>query len=142
VLSRHGFDEPLWTVEERAWLEAIAERASAGDGTLAARYGELFVKAQDALAPPDEAQVTVAQYAELMVAIERASEPNKELERRKRTVASVLRLDRRFRERAASDPELEREIEERFAAERAKPIERSADESDEPEGAPTTEGGP
>lgn len=120
VLRRHGFDENRWLLEERGWLETMANRASAGDGTLVARYGELFVAAQDRLAMPDEADASVADYAELLVALEQSQDPALELEQRNTTLARWLRLDRRVRAQAAADEASKAELERLVAAERAR----------------------
>lgn len=104
VLRRLGFDEDSWTVEERAWLEALADQAKAGDGTQIARYGELFVTAQDRLGTAEEAALSTDQYVRLAITMETATEPNKELERHELRLAQWMRIDRRFQRRAMTDP--------------------------------------
>ncbi len=46
VLACHELDEHGWLVEERAWLERLAEAAAGGDVSLVVRYGDLFVQAK------------------------------------------------------------------------------------------------
>lgn len=116
VLARSELDEQGWLLEERGWLEAMAERAMAGDGTVAARYGELFVAAQDALAAPHEAERTVADYAEIAVAIEVSEDLPRELEDRKMRLAEWLRWDRRVRREAAENAAFAEDLEREMAA--------------------------
>ena len=118
VLERHTLDEDRWMLEERAWLETIALRAMAGDGTLAARYGELFVAAQDALASPGEDQRTVEDYANITVALEHTEDFSRELEDRGLRLAAWLRLDRRMKKAADEDDAIAAELERRLAAAR------------------------
>jgi hypothetical protein len=119
VLDRHDLDEGTWMVEERAWLETIADRATAGDGTIAARYGELFVEAQDRLAAPDEASRGAAEYAGIRVAMEDGEEPMKELEARSISLAAWMRLERRMARAMADDAALAEDVERRMARLRA-----------------------
>jgi hypothetical protein len=119
TLRRHGLDESAWLLEERGWLEAMAHRATDGDGTLAARYGELFVAAQDRLGAPVEAERTLADYAAILVALEDADDLPKALEDRRLTLAAWMRLDRRVQRGTADDPALAAELERRVASERA-----------------------
>lgn len=110
VLARHGLNETAWMVEERAWLEAMAEGARDGDGTLTAEYGEKFVAAQDALAEPHEAQRTHADWAEITAALEAAADVSKELGRRGLTLSEWMRLDRRVQRAADTDDAVAAEI--------------------------------
>jgi len=115
VLERSQLDEDLWMLEERGWLEKMASSAMAGDGTLAARYGELFVAAQDALATPEEEKRTVEDYAAIAVALEHTEDVPRELQDRKIRLSEWMRLDRRMRKAAEADDavadELERHLE-------------------------------
>lgn len=120
VLAKRGYTEDTWTVEERAWLERMAEQAMNGDGRLVAEYGTLFVAAQDELAAPDEADVTLEQYAETLVALAAAEDMPAELERLGLTLARWLRLDRRFKKVVAEDEALAAELERLKAREYAK----------------------
>lgn len=118
VLERHGFAEPSWLVEERGWLEALAEGAEDGDATLAADYSEAFVKAQDALAGPEEELRGLPEWAEIAAALESTEDPAKELEARRLRLSEWLRLERRVRARGAADPAFAERAEE--ALERAR----------------------
>ncbi|MBI4955255.1 MAG: DUF2169 domain-containing protein [Myxococcales bacterium] len=120
TLRRHGLDEDGWLVEERGWLEAMADHALRGDGTLAARYGELFVAAQDRLGAPGEDARTVAEYANLAAALEVADDLAKALERHELTLASWMRLERRFLRAFEADPALESEFQRELAAARGR----------------------
>jgi hypothetical protein len=120
VLDRHGLDEGTWLLEERGWLERMANRAMEGDGTLAARYGALFTEAQDRLATPAELRATLDAYAEALVALERADDPVAALARREMTFARWMRLDRRWTRACAADPELAAALERHAAAARAR----------------------
>lgn len=129
VLLAAGLDEDRWVVEERAWLEKMADDAVHGDGSVAARYGEMFVAAQDGLAPPDEAALGIDDYVELRLAVEEADDPAKSLAQRGRSLASWLRIDRRWSARAAADPALAADLERRLDARRP-PAEEEAPDGD------------
>ena len=118
VLDRHALDEDRWLLEERAWLETMASRAMAGDGRLAARYGELFVAAQDALASPAEAKRTIEDYANISVALDSTEDIPRELTDRGLRLAEWLRLDRRMKRAADEDEAVAEEIRRRIAAAR------------------------
>jgi Uncharacterized protein conserved in bacteria (DUF2169) len=112
-LERHGFYEDGWMLEERGWLSRIADAATAGDTQLAARYGELFIEAQDRLAGPHEDQESMDTYVGLKVEIEASDDPLKALEERKTTFAAWMRMDRRWTRRALKDHALTAELERR-----------------------------
>ncbi|MFT3764215.1 MAG: hypothetical protein QM820_01645 [Minicystis sp.] len=132
VLGRRGLDEATWAVEERAWLEAMAQRATAGDGTLAAEYGEKFVAAQDALAEPHEAARTHADWAEITAAIEVSADLTKELENRGIRLSEWMRLDRRVQRAASEDEAVAEEIDTLLDAARAR-AEAALPEDQEPD---------
>src|SRR5262249_5791787 len=114
VLSHHDLDEDSWTIEERAWLEAMGDAAMEGDGTMAATYGELFVAAQDRLADPAEDALGLDDYIALRIAVEGADDPPAVLKERGTTLSAWMRLDRRWMARAEADPRLWEEIERRL----------------------------
>jgi hypothetical protein len=116
VLERHDLDEDRWMLEERAWLETIASRAMAGDGTLAVRYGELFVAAQDALASPAEARWTLEDYANISVALDYTEDIPRELADRGLRLAEWLRLDRRMKKAAGEDDAIAEDLKRHLAA--------------------------
>lgn len=132
MLKRYDFDENSWTVEERAWLERIAEMAERGDGSLAAEFGSLFLAAQDRLARPEEASVTIDEYVESLVAIETMGDAAKVLATRGLTLAQWMRVDRRWTREAAARPEIEADLERRLVIARAA-APRRADENDDAE---------
>jgi len=135
TLRRHGFDEDAWMLEERGWLTRMADAATQGDTQPAARYGELFVEAQDKLAGAGEGQESVEEYAALKADIEAADDPASVLEERKMTLAAWLRMDRRWTRRAMDDQALEAEIERHTQQCRARrAAEASADEGPGVEG--------
>lgn len=45
VLQQHGFDEDGWLLEERAWLERVADASSNGDDAFVDKYGYLLQQA-------------------------------------------------------------------------------------------------
>lgn len=116
LLARHDLDEDGWVVEERAWLERMAEAAGRGDGSLAEAYGTSFVATQDGLADPSEAARSLDDYAALKVAVEHAKDPSKALVERGMSVSAWMRLDRRFSEAASRDPALAAELRRRLSA--------------------------
>lgn len=125
TLSAHGFDEERFLLEERGWLSRMADAAMKGDTDLAARYGALFVDAQDRLAGPREGEETVQEYVVLKVDVEDAEEPQKVLADRKKTLAEWMRMDRRWSRRAFDDDALAEEIEklsEQYRAARAQQL--------------------
>lgn len=134
VLERYGFDEEKWMIEERAWLELFAVDAMEQKGELGAHYGELFLRAQDALATPEEERLTLLDYAGLRADMQRAIDPSVVLDRAKISLAQYMRLERRWLAKAEADPGLAEELErllEEFGAE-ADPLDNLAFD-DEPE---------
>lgn len=119
TLKAYGFDEDSFLMEERGWLTTMSEAAMKGDPEPATRYGELFVKAQDDLAGPNEGRETIEDYVALKVEMDDAPDPTKTLADRQMTLAQWLRMDRRWTRRALSDQGLEAEIDRRAAAYRA-----------------------
>lgn len=111
TLRAYGFDEHRFLIEERGWLTRMAEAAMKEDTTLAARYGELFVKAQDSLQGPGEGQESVLEYASIKVDVEDAADPSEALAARKMTLAQWMRMDRRWARRAHEDRTVELAIE-------------------------------
>jgi hypothetical protein len=118
-LKRHELDEDAWGVEDRAWSSRIAEHVQRGDTSLAARQAELFIAAQDSLADPSEAGVSIDDYAALKVALA-AGDPAKVLADRKMTLPQWMRIDRRWTRAALSDQKLKADLESRMLALRAR----------------------
>jgi hypothetical protein len=102
TLSRHGFDENRWTVEERGWLERISEATMAGDTELVMAYGERFVTAQDALATEQELGRTLADYLDISDELQRDPDLAAVLGRHGLTTPQWMRLERRWIQAAAS----------------------------------------
>lgn len=109
ILKRWELDEDRWVVEERAWLERMADDASRGDGEAAAKYGELFMAAQAKLTRPEELDKTMRDWLNVHVALERAADPNEVFEKHDVSLAEWMRLDRRWRAACIADPSLESE---------------------------------
>jgi hypothetical protein len=131
VLRRHDLDEPGWALEERAWLEGMANQAMAGDGTLAVEYGDAFVAAQDGLAQPHEASRTHADWAEITAALEVSADLPKELTRRGLRLSEWMRLDRRVQRAASADDEVARETDALLEEARARVAAAQGPEPDE-----------
>lgn len=129
TLRRHDLDEDGWVVEERAWLEKMADGATEGDGTLAADYGERFMKAQDGLARPEELDRGIDEYAAIFVAMEVARDPMKALSARGITLPVWLRLDRRMQRDAAESRDVADAI--ARALDEARAAAPAADDSEE-----------
>lgn len=110
VLTKHGFDEERWMVEERAWLERFAANAVQGKGELAAYFGDLFIAAQDALMTPEEQRLTLRDYAGLRAELDRSADPTVPLERAELTLAQFMRLERKWTARADADPAVQAEL--------------------------------
>lgn len=120
VLRAHGFDDVSWTIEERAWLERMAEDAMRGDPSSATAFGSLFVEAQDQLVTPRETEMPLDEFARLTVVVERAEEPIEALEDETLTFAQWMRLGRIWSQRTDGDPRLERALETAIERERAR----------------------
>ena len=103
-------DDLSWSLEERAWLGTIAEREARGDTALTIEYGDRFVAAQDALARPQEADRTYADWAAIGAAIEVAEDVPRALEERGIRLAEWMRLDRRVQRAARADEALAEEL--------------------------------
>jgi Uncharacterized protein conserved in bacteria (DUF2169) len=111
ILRRNDLNEDLWLVEERAWLERFASEALEAPPLLSIAYGELFQRAQEALAKPEEAQWTIADYATLHVKMERSGDLMEVLGEVPMTLPQWMRLERRCLARAESDPAAQAELE-------------------------------
>jgi hypothetical protein len=104
TLQDHGLDEDRFLVEERAWLEKIARSAMDGDAGPANELGERYLAAQAALDTPD---LSMADYAELAVAIDRADVPDEALKARGLSLPQWMRIERKWQDAAAEPPVLE-----------------------------------
>lgn len=111
TLSRHGYDEDGYGIEERAWLERFASNAMDGQSELAASFGQMFLEAQDALARPEEERLGLRDYAGLRAELDRAADASAVLEQAGLTLAQWMRLERRWLARADTDPRVARELE-------------------------------
>lgn len=115
-LKKYGFDEDSFLFEERGWLEKMGNAAMEGDGTLAVRYGELFVAAQDNLGGPGEGRETIDEYAALKAEMEAADDPDETLRAQSLTMAAWMRIDRRWTRDGLANPALGADVERRIAA--------------------------
>jgi hypothetical protein len=120
VLERHGLDEAGWALEERAWLERMAQSLMEGDAELAASWGDRFVAAQDALGSREEQDAMIHEYAAVSAELERADDPMLVLRRWGLSLAEWMRLDRHWSRAAAADPRVRDELERMLAQERAR----------------------
>ncbi len=110
VLERHGWSDAHWMVEEKAWVEKMGDALMAGDGRLAAEFGELFVAAQDGLAQEGEPR-TIDDYVRLRVGFERSQNPPEYLEEQEMSLAMYMRMERYFVRRANEDVDVKRTVE-------------------------------
>ncbi len=115
VMESHGFDDDRWTIEERGWLELMAQGALDGDARLAAVYSAHFVRAQDELGSEKEAKRSFDEYLDISEAMMQATEPNKTLADHDLSLSMWMRLDRRFRAEMANDPGLEKRYRDRLS---------------------------
>jgi hypothetical protein len=116
TLKAYGFDEDSFLMEERGWLTTMSEAAMKGDSEPATRYSELFVKAQDGLAGPNEGRETIEEYVAIKVELDDADDLMKALTDRKMTLAQWMRMDRRWTRWALDDRVLEAAIDRQEAA--------------------------
>ena len=117
LLADLAISERAWTIEERAWIERMGDRASAGAGTLAAEFADLFLDAQDQLSGPNEPR-SLETYAALKVELERADKPKDRLDERGICFGEWMRLERHWNDCAAEDPETARRLADLLAAAR------------------------
>lgn len=99
ILARHEVDEYAWGIEERAW----AQRPSA-------EYAAALLLASEALATPREAEITAAEYVALSARLH-DGDPTRMLAEAGLGIGAFVRVERRFRERAAADRALAAELE-------------------------------
>jgi len=109
VLARHGIDDYAWGIEERAWAQHLQRAAGDGGGASEA-FGAAFKRAQDALATPEEARVTAAQYVALSTRMGRG-DPTRVLAEARLGLGAFARIDRRFRAKASADRAFAAELE-------------------------------
>jgi hypothetical protein len=128
VLSSHGLDEESWMLEERGWLERMAEAAMRGDATIAVAYGDAFVAAQDSRGDRAELDAMIHEFVAVTVGLERTADPGAVLARWALSLAEWLRLDRHWQRRAAEEPAVRAQLEQLIADERS----RSGEEVEEP----------
>lgn len=119
VLRAHGVDEEDWALEERAWPHALAGQGASEGAALSAEAGRLAVEAQDALAAPDEAERTLADFARTLVLVERLG-TTRGLAEARMSVPAWLRMKRRFRLLTSRDPDAKGELSRLLRAERGK----------------------
>lgn len=118
TLARHGLDEDDWTIEERAWSSTMASASAEDDGALLVEFAQLLVAAQEDLGTPQESKITLADYARLLVAMEREP-PARVLHAARMTLPAWMRLDRRFGGAARADGDVRAELDRLLEEERA-----------------------
>jgi hypothetical protein len=117
ILADLELTERAWTIEERAWIERMGDAATAGDGTVAAKFADLFLDAQDQLAGPNEPR-SLESYVAVKVELERADKPKDRLDERGICFGEWMRLERYWNDCAAEEPEIARRLAELIAAAR------------------------
>ncbi|MEP7121896.1 MAG: DUF2169 domain-containing protein [Byssovorax sp.] len=117
TLRRHGLDEDDWTIEERAWSTTMATASADDDGALLVEFAQLLVAAQEGLGTPQENERTLADYARVLVAMERR-DPARVLDAERMTLPVWMRLDRRFGGAARADTAVRAELDDLLARER------------------------
>ncbi|HZO14581.1 MAG TPA: hypothetical protein VFB62_15010 [Polyangiaceae bacterium] len=117
TLARHGIAEADFALEERAWIERIAQRSLEGDVSLALAFGESFLATQDALQEPHELDAMIHEYVAVRARLERGEDPTDVLESWNLRLSEWMRLDRHWRRRAARDRKLGAELERALAEE-------------------------
>jgi hypothetical protein len=114
VLADNDFDELNWSIEERAWTERMGHAAMAGDGTVAAEFGEHFVEAQDSLAGPLEPR-SLEEYAVIKAALDASDVADKALEEHVIKRSEWMRLERHWLARAQSDHKVAKRLDQLIA---------------------------
>ena len=116
TLERHDLTEDRFTIEERAWLEAVARAAGDGDVTLADELSRRYAEAQAEVALPVELDIT--RYAELHVRLDEADDPAAVLRESGLSAPQWMRIDDHWTERAEREADVAAELEERMSAAR------------------------
>jgi hypothetical protein len=117
VLRKHGMEPDMWTLEERAWTEILAQRGSADGGALTKEAGRLKLEAQDRLATPAEAERTLADYARVAALVEKLG-TTRGLAEASMSVPEWMRMGRRFRAIVGRDKAKKAELNDLLEAER------------------------
>lgn len=130
VLTRHGFDEFGWGLEERALAERLASVPMGPGESAQEEYARHFLAAQEALARPEDDRFRSEDYARITVALE-VDDPKKVFREEGLTLGAWMRIDRQWQARLAADAELEAKVAALLAAEREGRGERQAPEVDE-----------
>lgn len=105
VLASRGFTEEQWNESTIFWMTRMGDdaRENGRDARIAVVYSEAFGNAQDARKPLPP--MDAAEYARLVVDIQRDEGPTRPLARRALSIADYLRLSRHFARVLSSDPE-------------------------------------
>jgi hypothetical protein len=130
VLTRHGFDEFGWALEERALAMQMGTLPMEERESPQEEYGRHFLAAQEALARPEDDRFRSEDYARITVAIE-VDDPKRVFREEGLSLGSWMRIDRKWQARLATDAELEAKVNALLAAERARRGERKAPEVDD-----------
>lgn len=104
ILQDRGLTEVQWTEASITWMRRLGDDALANreNARLALVYSDAFSRAQDALARPPA--MTAAEYAGLVVAIQRHGSTDKPLLERRLSNADYLRISRHFARVLSTDP--------------------------------------
>lgn len=103
ILDDLDLDERTFGIEERAWVQTLGDRASAGDGTLTSAFADHFLAAQDRLRGEHEPR-SLEVYAKMKAAMERSDKPQTLLAAEKVTFGEWMRLERHWNDQAGADP--------------------------------------
>lgn len=130
VLTRHGFDEFGWALEERALAMQMGTLPMEEGESAQEEYARHFLAAQESLARPEDDRFRSEDYARITVAIE-VDDPKKVFREEGLTLGAWMRIDRKWQARLATDAELEAKVNALLAAERERRGERAMPEVDE-----------
>jgi hypothetical protein len=113
ILRDHGLSEAAWTAAERHWTTAVARESDQGSSELLAAFDGAYVAALERLRGP----IRVDEYARLQVATERG-DPRAALDELRLQRPAMVRIERVWARRLASDPALAARVAEAVEAER------------------------
>ncbi len=104
ILDARHITEADWNQASLTWMKRIGEDALAHreNARLAIVYSDAFSRAQDGLKPVVD--MTAADYAALVVAVQKAGSPDEPLQQRRLSNADYIRLSRHWAKILSSDP--------------------------------------
>ncbi|XXT19764.1 DUF2169 domain-containing protein [Sorangium sp. So ce429] len=105
VLASHALGERAWSAVERHWTSAIKDDAGHGPGRLRSAYDSAYVAVVEGF----RGQITPAEYARIVVAVER-KQSDRVLDELRIQRPALMHVMRFWTKKAAADPRIFREV--------------------------------